>query len=121
MLFAGSPLADPTMTSQHLVLVCFVSLVILFSVLLAKRVYWHPLSKFPGPVLPATTSFYQFYMLWKGREGQWYRDLHERYGIYSPLPLISWRQNRGQTDWCAPMNKRSGRQMWAKSFVLQRP
>ena len=52
-----------------------------------RRVYWHPLSNFPGPILPATTTFYQFYKLWKGQEGHWYRSLHQQYGIHETLFL----------------------------------
>lgn len=54
-------------------------------VFLVKRIYWHPLSKFPGPILPAITSFYQFHKLWKGQEGPWYRGLHQKYGTHHVL------------------------------------
>ncbi|KAM4060578.1 cytochrome p450 [Hirsutella rhossiliensis] len=56
------------------------SLGLIVLLFLVRRLYWHPLSQFPGPVLPALTSFYQFYMFWTGQEGEWYSKLHEQYG-----------------------------------------
>jgi hypothetical protein len=47
---------------------------------LIKRVYFHPLSHFPGPKWAATSEFFLFYILWSGRAKPWYRELHERYG-----------------------------------------
>ncbi|RMJ16805.1 hypothetical protein CDV36_003522 [Fusarium kuroshium] len=45
------------------------SLVLIGVVIVIRRLYWHPLSKFPGPALPALTSFYQFYIFWTHEEG----------------------------------------------------
>lgn len=59
----------------------FLSLVLIGFAIVVRRLYWHPLSKFPGPALPALTSFYQFYIFWTHREGDWYSKLHEKYGI----------------------------------------
>ncbi|KAH8812293.1 cytochrome P450 [Xylogone sp. PMI_703] len=50
------------------------------AVLLLRRIYFHPLSAFPGPKLAAATSFVQFYILWIGREKSWYPELHKKYG-----------------------------------------
>ncbi|KAJ5421827.1 Oxoglutarate/iron-dependent dioxygenase [Penicillium cf. griseofulvum] len=47
---------------------------------LLRRVYFHPLSGFPGPKLVAASSFQHFYAVWTGREKTWYQDLHRRYG-----------------------------------------
>ncbi|UPK92403.1 hypothetical protein LCI18_003338 [Fusarium solani-melongenae] len=58
----------------------FLSLVLIGVVIVIRRLYWHPLSKFPGPALPALTSFYQFYIFWTHQEGNWYSKLHEKYG-----------------------------------------
>lgn len=58
----------------------FLSLLLAAVAFLVKRVYWHPLSRFPGPILPAITSLYQFYIFWTGKEGHWYRSLHRKYG-----------------------------------------
>ena len=73
------------MTGQFYYFAFFLSVIFSLVVFLLKRVYWHPLSKFPGPILPATTSFYQFYVLWTGKEGHWYRSLHQKYGT---LPVL---------------------------------
>lgn len=82
---------------------------------LIKRVYWHPLSQFPGPPLAATTSFYQFHKLWKGQEGPWYRNLHLKYGIHLALfnfgftidqwltVLILFLQRLCRTMWTEPL------------------
>lgn len=73
-------LQDCAMAESLPYLATFLSLLVGLGILFLKRIYWHPLSTFPGPILPATTSFYQFYVLWKGKEGPWYRGLHEKYG-----------------------------------------
>lgn len=78
------------MAEQILNVLAFLSIVLAASVFfLIRRVYWHPLSRFPGPILPAVTSFYQFGILWKGQEGPWYRSLHQEYGTTLLLPTLS--------------------------------
>lgn len=73
----------------HYYVLFFLLAVFSVVVILVKRVYWHPLSRFPGPILPATTSFYQFYILRTGKEGPWYRSLHEKYGRFIAIHIIS--------------------------------
>lgn len=65
----------------------FVSLVLIGAAIVIRRLYLHPLSKFPGPALPALTSFYQFYMFWTHKEGDWYSELHEKYGT-TEYPIL---------------------------------
>ncbi|KEZ40170.1 hypothetical protein SAPIO_CDS9220 [Scedosporium apiospermum] len=55
------------------------SIVLIGLIFVLKRLYFHPLSKFPGPTLPSLSSFYQFYIFWTRREGDWYSELHEKY------------------------------------------
>jgi cytochrome P450 len=43
------------------------------------NIYFHPLSKFPGPKVAAATKFPIAYMSWKGELSHWFRKLHEEY------------------------------------------
>lgn len=52
-----------------------------------KRVFFHPLSSFPGPRIAALTSWYGFYFdVIKGGIGikRW-PDLHKKYGMSKPI------------------------------------
>lgn len=44
------------------------------------NVYFHPLSKFPGPILATATSIPFAYRVFNGRSVDWLQYLHERYG-----------------------------------------
>ena len=46
------------------------------------RLYFHPLSKFPGPKLAATTSLYEFYWncIKDGQAAHRRKEWHEKYG-----------------------------------------
>ncbi|XP_044721304.1 cytochrome p450 domain-containing protein [Hirsutella rhossiliensis] len=56
--------------------------VILVVALCIRRLYFHPLSKYPGPFLARVTDFYAAYHAWKGdiHVDMWRQ--HERYGPY---------------------------------------
>lgn len=44
------------------------------------NVYFHPLSKFPGPILATATPIPFAYRVFNGRSVDWLQDLHVRYG-----------------------------------------
>lgn len=44
------------------------------------NVYFHPLSKFPGPILATATSIPYAYHVFNGRGVDWLQYLHEKYG-----------------------------------------
>ncbi|KAH3956542.1 hypothetical protein HBI56_235830 [Parastagonospora nodorum] len=54
-----------------------------------RRLYWHPLSKYPGPLLARLTDLYAAYHAWKGdiHIDMWRQ--HERYG-----PIIRYSPNK---------------------------
>lgn len=56
-----------------------------------SRLYFHPLSRFPGPALAALTDYYvSYYVIFK--DGAWItqlRALHERYGALRTLRALS--------------------------------
>jgi hypothetical protein len=61
------------------VLVCFLSHRVLRVI---YRIYFHPLSRFPGPKLTAATRWYEFYyqVVRGGRFFEKIEEMHEKYG-----------------------------------------
>lgn len=68
--------------SQIDIWICVFAIVAYTSTLVTYRLYFSPLSGFPGPKLTAATGWYEiYYQLVKG--GQFFRKLpewHEKYG-----------------------------------------
>ncbi|KAI1811103.1 cytochrome P450 [Poronia punctata] len=57
----------------------------------ARRRFFHPLSRFPGPFWGSVTTLYQVYHYVRGSQGQSQRELHQRYGPvvrFGPSHLI---------------------------------
>lgn len=48
--------------------------------LIVYNVFFHPLSKYPGPILAAATPIPFAYRIFNGRGVDWLQHLHERYG-----------------------------------------
>lgn len=72
-LLPSSPLAILTL------LPCVASLVYVFG-LAIYRIYFHPLAKYPGPLLAKLTDLYSTYHAWKGDRHLEFWRCHEKYG-----------------------------------------
>ncbi|KAI5460553.1 cytochrome P450 [Mariannaea sp. PMI_226] len=57
-----------------------VSALIYLSGLTVYRIFFHPLSKYPGPLLAKVTDAYLFYFAWRGDRHLEFWRLHEKYG-----------------------------------------
>lgn len=85
----------PTRVPSVSLLEALVVLLVLYTVygisLAIYRVYFHPLSKYPGPKLAAATLWYEFYfdVVKRGRFAWEIKRMHEVYGTYLQafLPL----------------------------------
>lgn len=44
------------------------------------RIWFHPLAKYPGPLLGKITSFYDFFVAYGERRAQNFGYMHEKYG-----------------------------------------
>lgn len=65
-------------------------LILLYTAALAVyRVTLHPLAKFPGPKLAATTEWYEFYhdIVRQGQFIWQIQKLHDQYGRFTPVKL----------------------------------
>jgi hypothetical protein len=63
----------------------FTFIVTLITLLLARsiyRVFFHPISHIPGPIIPKLTSLWLYYHAYIGDEASTIHKLHEQYGPY---------------------------------------
>lgn len=54
---------------------------VLIAVTLLRRLYIHPLRKFPGKKLAALSKLYEAYLNFTGRQGLELKELHQKHGI----------------------------------------
>ena len=66
---------------------CFVAGYVVFICIYNR--YFHPLHDFPGPLLAALTSVYQFHALWEKDSLNVQLKLHEKYGVQLHSPSNS--------------------------------
>ena len=78
MLSSFLTLITPASIGSHVLLIL---LTYLLSIAI-YRLYFHPLARFPGPILAVTSRLYEFYYdaICHGRLWTKLPDLHKRYG-----------------------------------------
>ncbi|UZP34352.1 hypothetical protein NXS19_002168 [Fusarium pseudograminearum] len=65
-----------------------VFVVLRFTCIVIYRIYFSPLSKFPGPKLAAATHLYEsYYDFWK--KGQYYKVIQRMHEVYGPLVRVT--------------------------------
>lgn len=86
-------LVTPVFSARGFDLVCYgIGIGVLYlAALVIWRLFFHPLSRFPGPRLAAVTRAYEFYydVILGGVSVKRYPELHQRYGmltLYSSTP-----------------------------------
>jgi hypothetical protein len=77
-------------STQQIVYISLLGLILSFITRRVYSVYFGPLSKFPGPKLAAATLWYEFYydVICQGNYTFKIKELHKKYGIDQPLPFI---------------------------------
>ena len=74
-----------------------VALIVYLASLYLYRLFFHPLTKFPGPKLAALSNWYEFYydVLLQGKFTTHLQELHKQYGLRPsdfPTPTSSYLQ-----------------------------
>ncbi|KAI1281078.1 putative cytochrome P450 [Xylaria sp. FL0933] len=81
----SSPLRTSNSLSALAILVAALSVIYVFSHVI-YNLYWHPLSKYPGPFLGRSTLLWRFYHVVSGR---WHRRIDEQHKRYGPVVRVS--------------------------------
>jgi hypothetical protein len=71
----------------HVVIALCLGILLLTAATVIHRLYFSPLSKFPGPKLAAATLWYEFYFnIIRGGNFMWEIErMHKKYGWYSQM------------------------------------
>lgn len=60
-------------------------------IIVVYRVFYHPLAKYPGPLVAKVTDFYSVYHAWKGDRHLDFERCHRKYGKNILLPQITFQ------------------------------
>jgi hypothetical protein len=72
---------DLATTPSHLIAALSGGVTLYAFVVIVYRLFFHPLARYPGPILAKITDLYLTYHAWKGdRHLEFYR-CHEKYGM----------------------------------------
>lgn len=74
---------------SSLLLLGFASLVLYCVFIVIHRLFFHPLSKFPGPKFAAATKWYEFYHDIIRGHGLFAAEIREMHKIYGPIVRVN--------------------------------
>jgi hypothetical protein len=116
MLFLTKNISNLSSSELYTILfTAFLTVTLLYYLsLLVYNLFFHPLRKFPGPILAAASPFYFAYHTIRGSRASIVRDLHIQYG-----PMVRLAPNQlsciGETAWKDIYGHKQGRQQLPKA------
>ncbi|KAI0839507.1 putative cytochrome P450 [Hypoxylon sp. FL0890] len=90
--------------SSSYLLACFLTILVLVTIsVVLYRLTLHPLARFPGPVLAASTGLYEaYYQCIKDGGGRYWVEIEKMHKLYGPIVRINpWEVHIVDKDWNA--------------------
>lgn len=77
------------------------------SIVLYRLSPWHPLAKYPGPLVCKITKFWFAFLSLKGKQHTYYAELHAKYGDIVRVGTLKSAMHKG-VSWVADLQSRIG-------------